>query len=90
MLNTYKAVLKGDRLEWSDDVPEQLVAGQPVPVHVTILDETMLPSEQPTRGQQMAAALERLAAKGGLADIADPVTWQREMRQDRTLPGRDT
>lgn len=90
MLSTYKAVLKGDRLEWSDDVPELVVAGQPVPVHVTILDVALLQLEQPARGQEMAAALERLAAKGGFADIADPATWQREIRQDRSVPGRDS
>ena len=89
MLSTYKAVLKGDTLEWSDERPELAVAGQPVPVHVTILDDSLLRAQQHARGQRMAAALERLAAKGGLAHIADPVMWQRETRQDRSLPERD-
>ena len=90
MLSTYKAMLKGDRLEWSDEVPELVIAGQAVPVHVTILDESLLRSQRQVRGQQMAAALERLAAKNELAAIPDPVKWQRETRQDRSLPGRDT
>ncbi|MCC6795994.1 MAG: hypothetical protein IT366_12825 [Candidatus Hydrogenedentes bacterium] len=35
-------------------------------------------------------ALEALRALGGLSDvIPDPVAWQREMREDRPLPGRD-
>lgn len=89
MPSTYKAMLNGDRLEWSDEVPDLAVAGQPVPVQVTILDEPLLRSQQQARGQQMAAALERLAAKNGLADIPDPAKWQRETRQDRSLPGRD-
>lgn len=29
------------------------------------------------------------AAPGGLAGIKDPVAWQREVRKDRPLPGRD-
>jgi hypothetical protein len=90
MSNTYKAVLKGDRLEWSDEAPELITAGQPVPVNVTILDESMLKSSRTARGQQMAAALERLAAANALVDIADPATWQRETRQDRDLPSRDS
>ncbi len=34
------------------------------------------------------AAMERLAARGGLG-IEDPVAWQREIRKDRPLPGRE-
>jgi hypothetical protein len=89
MLNTYKAVLKGDLLEWSDEVPELAVTGQPVPVHVTILDEPLLQAQRTLRGQQMAAALERLATRHGIAGITDPAIWQRETRQERDLPERD-
>ena len=36
------------------------------------------------------AALESLRAAGGLRDfISDPSAWQREIRQDRPLPGRE-
>jgi len=89
MLNTYKAVLIGDWLEWSDEVPDSTLGERPVPVHVTILDEALLQSQQQARGQQMAAALERLAATTGFASISDPAAWQREARQDRLLPERD-
>ena len=35
-------------------------------------------------------ALRELRGLGGLRGvIPDPVAWQREMRQDRPLPGRD-
>jgi len=34
-------------------------------------------------------ALARIAARDGLAGIDDPVAWQRELRGDRPLPGRD-
>ncbi len=34
-------------------------------------------------------ALARIAARGGLAEIDDPVAWQREIRQDRPLNGRN-
>lgn len=35
-------------------------------------------------------ALSRIAARGGLDEIADPMVWQRELRQDRALPGRES
>jgi hypothetical protein len=37
----------------------------------------------------MVAALEGLAASGGPSGIEDPVEWQRDLRTDRALPGRD-
>lgn len=34
-------------------------------------------------------ALEEIRKLNPYRDIADPVEWQREMREDRPLPGRD-
>ena len=42
-----------------------------------------------TSGQGMAAALDALAARSAISDIADPVQWEREVRADRALPERD-
>ena len=39
--------------------------------------------------QRMAEALEKLAASDAFSEISDPVEWQREIRKDRPLPGRD-
>ena len=39
---------------------------------------------------QALAALNRIAARGGIAGIEDAVAWQREQRADRVLPGRDS
>ena len=37
----------------------------------------------------MAQVLEELAAQDTVAEaIPDPAAWQREIRQDRELPGR--
>ncbi len=89
MLSTYRAILKGNRLEWSDEAPDLNTEEHPVAVHVTILEETAPLREQITQGQRMAAALERLAALHALADLTDPATWEREIRQDRPLPDRE-
>ncbi len=88
MLRTYKAILKGDRLEWSGDAPVLPGPEHTVHVHVTLLDEPA-PSEH-SRGRRMAEALEQLAAIDAVRTIEDPEGWEREIRQDRGLPGRDT
>lgn len=36
----------------------------------------------------MAEVLEKLAASRAFSDI-DPIGWQHEVRQDRSIPGRD-
>lgn len=41
------------------------------------------------RGSRMAASLQRLADCNAFAEIIDPIAWQREIRRDRPLPGRD-
>jgi hypothetical protein len=86
MESIYKAILRGDRIEWEDDVPEQIRTQTALTVFVTIPDPPMAADD--TRGSRMAEALERLAANGGVASITDPLQWQRERRQDRDLPGR--
>jgi hypothetical protein len=45
-------------------------------------------SERPTR-EMALAALRRLREMGTFKEITDPVAWQREIRKDRPLPGRD-
>ena len=43
---------------------------------------------RPTRMDALKA-LERLSRLGTFQDIKDPVAWQREIRKDRPLPGRE-
>lgn len=84
MPKTFKAWLRGSRLEWIGDVPE--LGEQMSQVHVTFLDDTPV-IEPKTRGKKMAEILEKLAATQVSGSI-DPVVWQQETRQDRSLPGR--
>jgi hypothetical protein len=85
MLRTFKAVLKGDRLEWTDEIPE--TREQSFLVHVTLLEEDAVASVS-SRGQQMSEILSQLAAANTFSEV-NPITWQREVRQDRSLPDRD-
>lgn len=39
MLQTYKATLNGNQLEWSDETPEEAKTDKAISVIVTILDE---------------------------------------------------
>jgi hypothetical protein len=40
-------------------------------------------------GGRMADLLEQLAAIQALPDLTDPARWERDLRQDRELPGRE-
>lgn len=46
-------------------------------------------SAEKERGKRIKAALQTLAELGTFADITDPVEWQRQIRKDRPLPGRE-
>ena len=88
MLSTYKAIVRGTTIEWGSDVSEHIRPDRPVAVYVTVLDEPVYTSPE-TQGQRMADVLQQLAAIHALADISDPAAWEREIRQDRQLPGRE-
>jgi hypothetical protein len=49
--------------------------------------QTVFAEEQ--RKKRLKKAFETLAELGTFADIADPVEWQRQLRKDRPLPGRE-
>ena len=87
MSNTYRAVLKGDHLEWVDHKPDN-AEDKPLDVQVKVLDRG-ISSQRKSRGAEMAAWLKKIADRGGVKSIQDPVAWQREIRKDRPLPGRD-
>jgi hypothetical protein len=76
-------------LEWLSDQPQNLTPDRAVLVHVTILEEVpqLVMTE---RGLRMAAALEKLAQLRSSIASLDPVAWEREMRQERMLVGRDS
>ena len=90
MSATYRAVLHGNQLEWRDEEPKDLSPDREVEVSVTILDTLDSPGIAKTRGAAMAAALEQLAAAGGPRSFGDAAGWERETREERILPGRDT
>jgi hypothetical protein len=86
-MRTYRALLRGDHLEWLEEAPESQTDA-PLRVHVTVL-EPESPSEVHARGHAMAALLEKLAERRTFSTIPDPAKWQHALRQDRVLPGRE-
>ncbi|MDB5296874.1 MAG: uncharacterized protein JWO31_2857 [Phycisphaerales bacterium] len=87
MLKTYTATLTGDRIEWEDG--DRPLLTRPSRVMVILLEPAgsarPFPPSDPAA---VAAALDALAAMGGVKSFGDPAQWQRETRTDRPLPGR--
>ncbi len=88
-METYQGILREGRIEWSGEAPKLPAHHQGVRVQVTLLERVEEVQEGGTQGQRMAAALERVAAACSLVGIPDPAAWEREVREDRPLPGRD-
>jgi hypothetical protein len=87
---SYPAILHGNRVTWTGAAPQQQ---GPVPVNVTIVDPAPTappgPNGDADRGQRMADALSELAQSRSFEQVTDPSAWQREVRTDRSLPGRN-
>lgn len=84
MPEIYKAIVRGNTIEWEGSAPD---SGNAVKVEVRVR-RSPSPTREPN-GRRAMAALERIAEKGGIQSIVDPVAWQREIRKDRPLPGRE-
>jgi hypothetical protein len=83
---TYRGIWKNNQLIWVGARPQEAEDG--AEVEVTFVKPEIPARPKPTPAEVLAA-FERLAAAGTFADIEDPVAWQREVRKDRPLPGRD-
>ncbi|MGD0960112.1 MAG: hypothetical protein ABSB19_09915 [Methylomonas sp.] len=56
----------------------------------TKLEKTGALGQYEPNGTKAVAIMEAIAARGtAFKDIGDPTAWQREIRQDRPLPGRE-
>ncbi|MEG4047457.1 hypothetical protein [Microcoleus sp. Pol17_C1] len=85
MQRIFEAILKGNVLEWANEVPTE--GERPVRVYVILQEERSTLSAE-FRRQRIVEILEKIAANNVFAEISDPVEWQRDLRQDRPLPGR--
>ena len=83
-MKTYEAIIEGDKVTWIGDRPA--VAGR---AHVRMKIELLSEGDQPNGTKLARIAREAVEQYGGITSIPDPVAWQREIRQDRPLPGRE-
>lgn len=86
MMEKYRATIQGDRIEWEGDEPTGLSSSGQITVDVTVVGGSA--SEKKPDSKRAVAALRKIAERGGIKSIPDPVKWQREIRKDRPLPGR--
>jgi len=90
MLQTFEAKLKGNQLEWVDEIPRHVYDyPRSIYVYVTLREKVPVEDSETSRKQHIAEALDKLAAMDAVANITDPVAWQREIREDRPLPFRE-
>ncbi len=90
MLATYKATLHGNSIRWTDERSCPIASDQDVEVLITVLSKMQSPAAaSETRGERVVRYLEKIAQTGGVTGIADPVAWQRKLRQDRQLIAGD-
>jgi hypothetical protein len=74
MLDTYKAILKGNRVKWTNGSPVEVFQDQEVEVLIAFPEGINIQSDlQTQRGERMARCLEKIAGTGGVAGITDPV-----------------
>ena len=66
-------------------MPKELL-GKKVRVTAQVEAAEDTPGVDPQAGWD---GLGRIASRGGIAGIEDPAAWQREIRRDRSLPGRE-
>ncbi|HQU92147.1 MAG TPA: hypothetical protein PLK77_07610 [Pyrinomonadaceae bacterium] len=85
MAEKYRAIIHGDRIEWEDEAPQGLTGNRTITVDVTPVAKRRASAS----GKKAAEILRKIAAIGGVVPIKDPSKWQREIRKDRPLPGRD-
>ncbi len=85
----HRAYINGDRIRWEGGVPEPVrTSSVEVPVEVRI-PEPVEEERGQTQGEVLAALFEELAELDPFRDIEDPAAWQRELREERPLPGRE-
>ncbi len=78
MLTTYRAIVNGNQITWVDKPARQIKGAE---VRIALLRKATTTSKA-ERGRAMSSALAELAKTNGVASIADPVVWQREVRQE--------
>ena len=89
MINSYKARIVGEHIDWLCVPPSGLSRRKTVTVDVMVLDTILTASAKVQQGKKLAEILSKLADMNAIPEMSDPSAWQREIRDERLLPGRD-
>lgn len=103
MTKTYRARLHGDRVEWLGESPPHSPDDTPVEIDILVPEKRakvigenptceapdFRGSPDPERSRKLWTFFQNLPADRVSSFPNDVVAWQREIRQDRILPGRD-
>ena len=92
MIQTYRALLQGNRLKWLEEIPASMAGKASIPVQVTIDTQEKIKVEaedEKVRQKKVLLILEQLSQTGAFSEIQDASAWQRGIRTDRPLPNRD-
>ena len=84
----YDAIMRGDTLEWTGARPVGLPQDEAIAVEVVLKTVQSLDAEE-ERKRRLGEALDSVVKLNPFRDMDDPVAWQREMRVDRSLCGRE-
>lgn len=87
MNSVFPATLENGMITWGPNGAPPLPANGPVAVEVVVPMPT--PTVDPNKKRRLRELFEELARLGTFDDIEDPVEWQREIRKDRPLEGRE-
>jgi hypothetical protein len=88
MLKTLKAVINGDRIQWLEASEQCFPASHSVEALITPLQEQPASPSAEQRAERRLAALKNLVSINAFSAVGDPQSWQRDIREDRELPGR--
>ena len=88
MQTEYKAKLTDGKVEWNGTPPPPYLNGAELVVTVA-RPENYSEMSKEERGRGMAEALRELTKLNTFSSITEAVAWQREIREDRPLPGRE-
>lgn len=77
--------MKTIQLELSDTIYDRVISF----LELLPKNECHILENQTTERQALREALDAAVRSNAFADIKDPVAWQREVRKDRPLPGRE-
>lgn len=87
MLRTYEAIYDHGNVRWLDTPPDAEGARLLITVLSSGAVKPAATGAMPTKS--LEDALNAVVLLNPYRDVVDPVVWQRDIRNERVLPGRD-